>query len=91
MTKNEAKLLLRIVKERINIVRNDGPDPNVVYGGCKILSIGDDCQCALCQMEAMDPDKLKDEVNAFVEKGYTGYEERAFITWTIPIEHMQKG
>ena len=67
MTSEEARLFKRLIREAIN-----------VYGNCKILSQGDACKCALCQIDNMNPDDLRIKVEQLIEKGYN--ENHSVIT-----------
>lgn len=73
MTLDEVRSLKRVLRERIQ-----------VFGQCKWLAIArgevDKCECALCQLDDMGVEELKETVDKLIGQGYNGFETRAFIT-----------
>jgi hypothetical protein len=69
MTIKEARLFKRLLRERIQ-----------VFGKCRMLSEGDNCTCALCQLDRIDAKELRKTVLEYIQRGFTGLETQAFIS-----------
>jgi hypothetical protein len=69
MTIKEARLFKRLLRERIQ-----------VFGKCRMLSEGNACTCALCQLDRIDAKELRKTVQKYVQRGFTGLERQAFIS-----------
>ena len=78
MTSEEVMLLKTLIRERVD-----------VFGKCHILSEGDGCQCALCQIDRMDNDELRDSVESLIKNGYN--KDRPFLSGQIRKGYKVRG
>lgn len=78
MTSEEALLFKTIIREKIDI-----------RGGCRMLSLGSECSCPLCQIDNMDADEIKGLVENLITNGYNT--NRPFLLDQVKRDSRCKG
>jgi hypothetical protein len=69
MTEQEARIFKRLIRENVD-----------VEGKCKMFSLGDGCMCPLCQVDRMDPEKVRAATERVIQENC---EYRPFISDAI--------